>query len=259
MAAGDLTTLGNVKSYLGIQGVAVQAITKANPGVVSAKNHNLKPGLQALITGAVGMTEINGLPFAVTVIDQDTFSIGLDTSAFGVYLSGGFVGQDDVLLQRMITALSAWVVKFCSRNFLAADYVETYNGAGVGHSKQVLRNYPIISVAAVNLGGTIAVPASSAPNLPGYTFDDFTLYLRGYCFPAGPQNVQVSYRAGFASLPPDLEQNVIGLIAWRYRESKRIGETSNSLGGVTTVSFSIKDIPPDVRTGLQQYASSVTP
>jgi len=255
---GDLTTLSAVKSYLGMQGVPITAITKANPGVVSAPNHNLRKGAQAMISQVIGMTEINLVPFSTTVIDPNSFSVGFDTSAFTPYASAGIVGQDDALLQRLITALSAWVETYCNRHFLAADYVESYNGLGGSHQKQVLKNFPIISVAGVGINGTV-VPASASPNLPGFAFDQSTIYLRSYGFSAGYQNVQISYRAGYATIPTDLEQNVIGLIAWRYRESKRIGETSNSLGGATTVSWAIKDMPPDVLTGLQQYKSWFTP
>jgi hypothetical protein len=254
----DLTTLANVKAYLGMQGVAIQAITKANPGVVTAANHNLKSGLPALISGALGMTQINGVPFVVTVIDPATFSIGLDTSTFGAYTGGAFVGQDDPLLARMITALSAWASVYCSRNFPSAAYDEFYNGAGLGHSKLVLRNYPIISIQSVTMDGTLIVPSSPAPSVPGYVADEFTLYLRGFLFSPGFQNVEVKYTAGFATIPPDLEQSVIGLVAWRYRESKRIGETAQSLGGQITTSFALKDMPPEVLTGLQQYKKSVS-
>lgn len=256
---GDLTTLANVKAYLGMQGVPITGITKANPGVVSAPNHNLLNGAQALISNVLGMTQINGVPFFATVLDPGSFSVGIDTTGFTTYAGAGIVGQDDALLQRLITALSAWVETYCNRHFLAADYVESYNGLGGSHQKQVLKNFPIISVAGIGINGTITVPASASPNLPGFAFDDSTVYLRSYGFIAGYQNVQISYRAGYDVIPTDLEQNVIGLIAWRYRESKRIGQTSNSLGGVTTVSFAIKDMPPDVLTGLQQYKTWFTP
>lgn len=256
---GDLTTLGNVKAYLGMQGVPITAITKANPGVVSAPNHNLRNGAQAMISQVLGMTEINLVPFSTTVIDPATFSVGIDTTGFTTYASAGIVGQDDALLQRLITSLSAWVETYCNRHFAAADYVEFYNGLGTAHQKQVLRNFPIISVSAVAIDGTVAVPASPAPNQVGFVFDPDTIFLRGYGFTRGFQNVQISYRAGYTTIPTDIEQNVIGLIAWRYRESKRIGETSNALGGATTVSWAIKDMPPEVLTGLQQYKSWFTP
>lgn len=70
----------------------VTAITQANPGVVTTQlNHGLTTGTVALINGIVGMTELNNEPLTVTVLTEKTFSVGVDTTSFFAYISGGVV------------------------------------------------------------------------------------------------------------------------------------------------------------------------
>lgn len=68
---------------------AVTGITKANPGVVHAVAHGLSNGDVVRMFNVSGMTQVNGPAFTVTVVDVDHVSIGVDTSAYGTYTTGG--------------------------------------------------------------------------------------------------------------------------------------------------------------------------
>lgn len=69
---------------------AITGITKANPGVVSCTAHGFTNGQKIRIGGVKGMFEVNtAFVFTVTVINANSFSIGVDTSSFGSYTSGG--------------------------------------------------------------------------------------------------------------------------------------------------------------------------
>ena len=70
--------------------VDIFGITKSNPVVVTATNHEFSTGDLVSIFGAAGMTEINGQQAEIIVIDQDTFSMdGIDSTAYSTYTSGG--------------------------------------------------------------------------------------------------------------------------------------------------------------------------
>lgn len=69
----------------------VSNITNANPGIVTASNHGLSTGAVIYLYGIQGMNEINDGPYSITVIDQNTFSLGVDTSTYGTFLFGGSV------------------------------------------------------------------------------------------------------------------------------------------------------------------------
>jgi len=73
--------------------IGITGITNASPGVVTTNiNHGLATGQSNVkIAGVLGMTAANGGPYTVTVIDEKTFSFGVDTTSFGAYTSGGVV------------------------------------------------------------------------------------------------------------------------------------------------------------------------
>ena len=76
----------------GVYFAEISDITKANPGVMTTVNpHNFTNNLNVTITDVVGMTEVNGIAYTVTVIDGTSFSIGVDTTGAGytAYVSGG--------------------------------------------------------------------------------------------------------------------------------------------------------------------------
>lgn len=81
------TTWGNA-TRLDAAGT-ITAITQANPGQVSVAAHGYSNGDVVKITGVVGMTQVNDLYFTVTVVNAGAFTIGVDTSAYTAYSSGG--------------------------------------------------------------------------------------------------------------------------------------------------------------------------
>ena len=66
----------------------VTAITVANPGVVTATDHGFTTGDSISFASVVGMTEVNGNSYTITVVDANSFSIA-DTTTFTAYTSGG--------------------------------------------------------------------------------------------------------------------------------------------------------------------------
>lgn len=68
----------------------ISAITRANPPVVTSAAHGLEDGDVIRISGAIGMTEVNGGLFVVEEVDVNSFRL-LNTNAtgYGTYVSGG--------------------------------------------------------------------------------------------------------------------------------------------------------------------------
>jgi len=67
----------------------ITGLSKANPGSVTAVGHGFTSGDKIKITGVVGMTEVNNLYFTITVVDADHFTIGVNTTSYTTYISGG--------------------------------------------------------------------------------------------------------------------------------------------------------------------------
>lgn len=74
----------------------ITAITQANPGKVTATGHGYATGDVKYISGVVGMTQVNGQRYTITVVDANNFTIGVDTTAFTAYSSGGIVQTPSV-------------------------------------------------------------------------------------------------------------------------------------------------------------------
>jgi hypothetical protein len=159
----------------------------------------------------------------------------------------------DDLLTRLITAVSAAIESYLCRTIGEASYSRTFNGKG--GQALVLPEYPVLSVSSVTIGIT-SVPASPGPQQAGFVFDQYAVYLCGYAFERGLQNVSIAWTAGYASVPDDIEQACIQLCASRFREKDRIDEGSKVIQGMQ-VSYRISDIPPSVRLMLQPYRKVV--
>jgi hypothetical protein len=64
-------------------------ITQADPGNVEIVGHELADGDKVIIVDAGGMTDINDKVYTVTVVDKDNVTIGIDTSGYDAWTSGG--------------------------------------------------------------------------------------------------------------------------------------------------------------------------
>lgn len=67
------------------QDTKITGITNANPAVVTMPYHGYADDDDVYFTGIDGMTEINGRMLKITVIDDNSFSVGVDTTAWGVF------------------------------------------------------------------------------------------------------------------------------------------------------------------------------
>lgn len=164
---------------------------------------------------------------------------------------------NDVLLQRLVSSCSAFIQSWLNRSILQATYNEIYDGNG--SDTLTLNNYPITSLLSVSVNGV-------AQNLlsPGdftsaaYDFTSEQLYGQFMIFNKGRQNIAVSYVAGFATVPLDIEQACIELCALKYKNlrNERIGVVSKGLASESTAFF-VGDMPPATRTLLNQFKNVV--
>jgi hypothetical protein len=160
---------------------------------------------------------------------------------------------DDATLTRLISAASALVQAYLNRTIAIAAYTETRNGNG--RDRITLANAPLVSVQSVAVGATQIGPLAGST---GYWFEPggSVLYLAGYGFDYGVQNVQLAYMAGYAATPLDIEQATIELIGLRYRERDRIGQVSKGLAGETTT-FTQADMTASIKTALAPYRRQI--
>jgi Ubiquitin-activating enzyme E1 FCCH domain len=67
------------------------------PVITTQYNHNLLTGMVETITQVVGMEQLNGQSFPVTILTNLTFTIPVDLSTLGNYVRGGIVTPNPIL------------------------------------------------------------------------------------------------------------------------------------------------------------------
>jgi hypothetical protein len=167
------------------------------------------------------------------------------------WLNVGATTTDDVLLQSLLTRVSATMQNWMNRTIPSASYTETRDGNG--SDSMVMANKPIIDVASLTIGGK-SIPESPDGIQNGYVFGEWGIYLLGYGFTQGRRNVKIAYTAGYATVPNDLAQACIEQAAYQYRQKSHIGQTGTGMGP-EHISFSERDFTPGTKTLMQQYKS----
>jgi hypothetical protein len=162
--------------------------------------------------------------------------------------------NDDVTLQSLISNASLQVLQYIDRPHILASVLgpltEIYDG---NDSDRLLpHQFPIIAVSAVSIDN-VPIPQAISPVAAGFLWDARRILLRGFRFTRGVQNVQLSYTAGYSSVPLDLKQAAIEAFALTYRQRVRIGEKSNSMSGQITIAFDMSDVPPRSMSVFNQY------
>lgn len=91
VAGAIFSSLFDISSLIGST-LSVASITQANPGVVTTNlAHGFATGQVIKMTGVLGMTQVNNVNYTITVINATSFSIGVSTTSYGAYTSGGVV------------------------------------------------------------------------------------------------------------------------------------------------------------------------
>lgn len=162
--------------------------------------------------------------------------------------------NSDAILTTLITNVSALIETYCNRVFAQATYTETRNG-GCG-PKLYLMNGPVTEVSSLSVNGQAVPPAPDAISY-GFVWDASTVYIRPGGYPGefykGIQNVTVTYTAGYASVPPEVNQACVEWVAFKFAKRSRIDAKSETLGQQQVIAFDTSDMPKGVKTALQPY------
>lgn len=113
--------------------------------------------------------------------------------------STAFTPQASPILGQLITRASAWAQNYMNRTIPPRVYTQTFNGYDT--PSMMLPQRPIISILSLTQGGVVISPSNPPTVDSGYVFDQSLLYLRGQCFWRAPQNITVSWVAGFQTGP----------------------------------------------------------
>lgn len=119
----------------------------------------------------------------------------------------------DPVLSRLISAASAAIKRYVSRDIVWQAYSETRSGRGT--PSMVLRQFPVTKITSLSIDG-LGIPQRPALGSgsvsvsgwygwsggpPGWALEpDRTLWVSGYQFTRGMANVVIAYAAGFQAV-----------------------------------------------------------
>lgn len=182
------------------------------------------------------------MPTALTTIASVKLKLGIADTA------------SDTLLQKYVDAACQTVESWLGRVLGTNQYTLTTNGNG--RASVFLNQYPVTAITSVTVDG-VSIPASTGPLAAGYAFDGCIVYLRGYAFTKGIQNVVVVYTAGYAAVPTDVADAVDEIAILNYKRRDHIDTSSKSLAG-ETVNYVQADMPESAKLKLQNYKMVAT-
>ena len=158
--------------------------------------------------------------------------------AFTKETLGLSTNTQDTRLESLIKAEFAAIEKYCERRFLVADYIERFIGAGQ------VNYFPCHD----NIRSVASFTANNSPIVPSH-FNDYAVYFDK---PIPRVNCTLTYSAGLDDVPEDIIAVIAESVAFRFRESERIGMSSKGMAGETT-SFRVNRWSPENLKTIDSY------
>ena len=146
----------------------------------------------------------------------------LDNVKAFVSITGSTTADDD-LLEDLINRLTKVFENYCGvTHFKATDYVEYIDG--VGGSIMFLKNIPIISVTEIVYDPDwVWTSSEDIVDSDDYRINQDGLYVVNKSYwDGGLQSYKVTYNAGYATIPDDLEQSCIEEVWRKYKRRKEL-------------------------------------
>jgi len=165
----------------------------------------------------------------------------------------------DTILAELVTSTSADFLRAIDRvDLLASTYVEVRDGDG--GSRISTRHWPINTITSITVAG-VAIAASPDKVAAGYYIDDeldpervSQIYLAGGEAFTDAAAVVISYNAGYATTPGDVEQAVVEWVAYRYRGRPGQGVSSQREAGGEHVTYDREaPMPPTTAAVAERY------
>lgn len=142
----------------------------------------------------------------------------------------------DTILAQILAEVDAMIKKICGRNIEEETYTDQILDGDDQFPLIQLSDKPIKANTLTSFtynSGTTATPVWTTVPRDDYEiyYDEGTIYL--YSSYPGKRNLRLTYQAGEATVPKDLELACIKLSAGMFEKRKSEGAVSESLDGVS--------------------------
>jgi len=188
-------------------------------------------------------------------VDTDNNLVDLDTVNAFVNGNTGDAEQQKILTY-YINSASAFCNLYTDRKLKSRALTEYYSGDGT--NSIITNEYPITEITAIyddldrTYGSDTLIDSDNLAILPDGLA--YKIVYDGGTFQVGIRNLKVEYTAGYTSIPNDLQQACLEVIAYYFKntEDNRFGVTTRTMGG-GSVTIETTDIPKSALRILERY------
>lgn len=267
-------------AYLTDAPTMISAISQANPGVVTDTAHGYSTGNEIQLSSILGMTQLNGTNYFVTVIDANHYSlvdldgVPVNTTLFSAYISGGQAA-------RVVTVVSP----YAAADLPLLKYAQSADVLTLTHPSYPVYNLTQVSTGVFSLAQDVIGPLITPPTVTVTQANHVDLkflylYVVTSIGPSGEESLG-SYPSGVTgdilnqtSVPPKL--NTISWTAVTGAQSYKVyksgptatddGQTSTPpstvygfIGQTPTSSFVDNNIAPDFSQSPPNFQDPFSP
>lgn len=150
----------------------------------------------------------------------------------------------DAVLTALVKQCSAQIENYIGRRIESNSWSEAKTGNG--RPTMMLAQGPIVAITSLGIGLETLSPSEYYISESG-----LSVCLRNRVFTRG-SGVYISYQAGYAAVPADIELACIEAVALAFNRRNHIDVSSKSIAG-ETVSYITAEFPPSALKTLQQY------
>lgn len=148
-------------------------------------------------------------------------------------------------IEGQLTGVDQMQGGYCNRRFIATTYTSAlYSGAGF--KNLLVRQFPINSITTIIIDDTTKYPSGSSSLAELGFYVDYEMLgnlINTNVWTSGdPQNIALTYNAGYSSIPFDLQLAVAALVAMKWNQKGNEAYKSEKIGNY---SYTIKDLAAD--------------
>jgi len=164
------------------------------------------------------------------------------------------------IIEMMALAISEYIEKYCDRTFRETSYTEYCDIPEYGVDELCTRHYPITNatLAAMKVY-SVAWANGTATTTELDKDEDYWVYAdEGIIKFAvkriqGHKRIKIEYKAGYSSVPDDIQQVCFQWVGRRWKERKIVGITSRTTASGESMSFKDPDLTKEEFMVLDAY------
>jgi|TARA_B100002019_G_C21195411_1_gene561127 hypothetical protein len=168
--------------------------------------------------------------------------------------------RDDYKLSRIIDSVSQMVKTYCGNSIIdyySTNLTEEFSINWNTHIVQLTES-PVNTIVSVEKRDTVASSYTTVPTTDYYLDKntDSVLYVAGSSYqnwPQGAGSVKVTYTAGYAATPHDLQIAVIDLINYYFKDEHKTRRTLQGASMENAPSGETKGFPDHIKRVLDMY------